>query len=257
MTKPRMFIGSSREHLDLAYAVQEGLEHDVEPTVWAQGVFGPSRSAMASLVDQTNESDFAVFIFSPSDLTTIRDQQKKTVRDNVIFELGLFIGSIGVERCFMIVPRGEENLHLPSDMLGLVPLEFDPNRQDENLVAALGPACNKIRKAVLKLGALEASVLPDTPGAEDQASANLISDPEDCKALLKSWLGSRSTAEMRKAFRYATVDSSLELEPGSTERYIEELASRWGYYKAHGGKETIVFEKRPPKVYRQATHRRR
>ncbi|WP_461350435.1 hypothetical protein [Bradyrhizobium ottawaense] len=28
------------------------MEHDVEPTVWSQGVFSPSRTAMASLIDQ-------------------------------------------------------------------------------------------------------------------------------------------------------------------------------------------------------------
>ncbi|WP_370125114.1 TIR domain-containing protein [Bradyrhizobium ottawaense] len=59
--KPRVFIGSSVEQLELAYATQEAMEHDVEPTVWSQGVFSPSRTAMASLIDQLDDSDFGIF----------------------------------------------------------------------------------------------------------------------------------------------------------------------------------------------------
>jgi hypothetical protein len=35
LMKPKMFIGSSLEKIDLAYAAQEGLEHHVEATVWS------------------------------------------------------------------------------------------------------------------------------------------------------------------------------------------------------------------------------
>jgi predicted nucleotide-binding protein len=59
-----MFIASSSEHLELAYAAQEGLERDVEVTVWTQSVFVLSRTAMASLNDQLDESDFGLFILA-------------------------------------------------------------------------------------------------------------------------------------------------------------------------------------------------
>src|SRR3954471_4213025 len=119
--KPRMFIASSVEHIDLAYAAQESLEHDVESTVWSQGVFSISRTAMASLIDALDDSDFGLFILAPDDVTAIRDTSMKTVRDNVIFELGLFVGRLGNDRCFLIIPRGVEDLHLPTDLLGLTP----------------------------------------------------------------------------------------------------------------------------------------
>jgi predicted nucleotide-binding protein len=104
--KPRVFIGSSVEQLELAYATQEALEHNVESTVWTQDVFTLSQGTVASLIDRLDDSDFGIFVLAPDDVTIMRDVNGRTVRDNVIFELGLFIGRLGADRCFLIVPRG-------------------------------------------------------------------------------------------------------------------------------------------------------
>lgn len=73
------------------------------------------------------------------------------MRDNVIFELGLFMGRLGKESCFFVVPRGHENLRLPSDLIGVKPATFNPDRQDGNLQSALGAACTEISKAIKAL----------------------------------------------------------------------------------------------------------
>src|ERR1041385_3980900 len=204
MTKPRMFIGSSREHGDLAYAAQEGLEHNVEATVWSQGVFAPSKTAMASLIDVLDEADFGLFILSPDDVTAMRAHDVQTVRDNVVFELGLFIGRLGSDRCFLIVPTGVEDLHLPTDLVGITPASFDPDRQDGNMVAALGPACNRIRKAIGKLGHV---TVTETPVSEVSAAPDeLSSDPNDCISTIQSWMGSRAAPDNSRVMRYADVD---------------------------------------------------
>jgi Predicted nucleotide-binding protein containing TIR-like domain len=238
--KLRVFIGSSAEQLELAYATQEALEHNVESTVWTQDVFTLSRSTIASLIDQLDDSDFGIFVLAPDDVTVMRDASKRTIRDNVIFELGLFIGRLGADRCFLIVPRGLEDLHLPSDLVGVTPATYDPGRQDGNLNAALGPACNRIRKAILRVGPLRPAAASE---AEAFATAEeLCSDPIDCQALIQGWMGARNGSQNRRAIRYSDVDRELLLVPGSARNYIQKAALHWGYEPHLVGKDTITFK---------------
>ena len=150
MSKPRLFIGSSSEAVDLAYSVQGNLEKDAEVTVWPQGIFQLSISAVESLRNDADTFDFALFVFSPDDIVSIRDQSKPAVRDNVIFELGLFVGVLGRERCFMLAPKAE--FRMPTDLIGMTTATYDTNRSDDNLEAATGRACNQIRQSIRRSG---------------------------------------------------------------------------------------------------------
>lgn len=147
MHRPALFIGSSTEGLGVAYAIQENLEFDGEATVWPQGVFRASSAALIDLYAFTRQAEFAVFVFTPDDVIHMRGADYPAVRDNVIFELGLFVGALGPQRCFFLVPHGVE-MRLPSDLIGVEPLRYDSARRDGNLRAALGPACNRIRHAM-------------------------------------------------------------------------------------------------------------
>lgn len=98
--KPQMFIGSSVEGLQIANALQTSLQHEVDSTIWTQGVFGLSETTLQSLIKQAIQADFAVFVLSPDDITTLRKDVYKTARDNVILELGLFAGALGSRRVF-------------------------------------------------------------------------------------------------------------------------------------------------------------
>lgn len=147
--KPRVFIGSAGEHLELAHAVQDNLGRAVEATVWDQKVFR-SGLTLEALLQRLQHSDFGVFVVAPIDRTTSRQRRHSAPRDNVILELGMFLGHLGQHRTFLIVPRDRKDLKLPSDLDGLIMMEYDASRLDGNLQAALGPACQQILHVVLE-----------------------------------------------------------------------------------------------------------
>ena len=144
--RPRVFIGSSSEGLDIAEEIQHGLDHVAECTIWTQGVFGLSSVTIDSLIAQAKRADWAVLVLTPDDLVDKRNRLGKIPRDNVIFELGLFMGALGREHTFMVYNR-DLKLELPSDLLGVTPALFG-SRSDNNLAAALGPVCTMLKKAI-------------------------------------------------------------------------------------------------------------
>lgn len=153
--KPRVFIGSSVESLSIANSIQILLEHNAEVTVWTQGVFEPSNSTLEDLLELLDNIDFGVFVFSDDDVARIRKKQYTITRDNVIFEMGMFIGRLGKKRTFYILPRKKEKFHLPTDLIGVNPLDYDNERSDKNLTAALGVPCAKIVERMNQLGRIE------------------------------------------------------------------------------------------------------
>src|SRR5262249_38999534 len=148
----RLFVASSVEGLKAAYAVQQNLEHDADVTIWSKGVFELSNHTLEDLAKAVADSDFAVLIFTPDDEAKLRGRKYTVMRDNVLFEYGLFMGALERTRTFIVHPRGIKNLHIPSDLIGAKPATYDPTREDDRIRAALGPACNEIRERMKQLG---------------------------------------------------------------------------------------------------------
>lgn len=161
MRKPRLFIASSVESLSVAEAVNVNLDHEFEVTLWKNGTFKLSSSAIDDLVEKSSFVDFALFIFAPDDIATIRSRSEHVVRDNVIFEMGLFVGAIGKSRSFILKPRGIE-MHLPTDLLGVTPADYDSNRSDDDLVSATNRACSLIKAEVERLGLINHESLSES-----------------------------------------------------------------------------------------------
>ncbi|MCL1148252.1 nucleotide-binding protein [Shewanella marinintestina] len=147
---PRIFIASSSESYEVASACNTCMDRKAEPTIWTQ-IFVPGGTTLQTLTEKAANVDFALFIFTPDDLTVMRGKEKPTVRDNVLFELGLFIGALGQERCFILKPRGED-LHFPTDLLGINTQDYNPNRSDSELDSAVNAACSQFIKQMGKLG---------------------------------------------------------------------------------------------------------
>jgi hypothetical protein len=236
--KSRIFVGSSIEALDTAYALQENLERDAEVTVWTQGIFDLSSQSLQALVDALDEFDFGVFVLTPDDVVKIKGAEHSVARDNVVFELGLFIGRLGRERCYIVAPRGSEDFHLPTDLLGVTAATYEPSRQDHNLIAALGPACNRIRKALERFGPVS-KVTPAQPPPDSQTNDL---DEKDCISILESWMGSRPSGDNMQVMHFEDVDRKLNLPKGTAEKYLAVAARRWDYVVARLGKKTILLK---------------
>ncbi|MEW2402969.1 nucleotide-binding protein [Streptomyces sp. NPDC046862] len=151
MIRPALFIGSSSEGLRIAEAAQVVLDKVCEVELWTQGIFGLTQGTLESLVTALPRFDFALLVLTADDLTVSRNTEKPTARDNVLFELGLFIGALGRDRTFMLYDRTTPPT-LPSDLAGITAATFAPQASG-NLEAALGAPCTKIRGAVERLGA--------------------------------------------------------------------------------------------------------
>lgn len=177
MNKPRVFIGSSVESLPIADAVAENLEFDAEVTIWRNGTFNLSSNTLDDLIEKTRNTDFAIFIFSPEDVAVIRSREKYVVRDNVVFELGLFIGGIGKRRCFIVKPR-DVDLHFPSDLLGITPVDFELNRQDKDLASALTYASTQIKRSFIQQGVLQRSTSFEQPRVDVNAQLASLNDAD-------------------------------------------------------------------------------
>lgn len=171
---PSVFIGSSTEGLDVAREVELQLQQDALTTIWKDGVFGLGSGTLESLMNALDQFDFAVLVLSPDDLLESRKQNYASPRDNVIFELGLFMGRLGRSRTF-IVHEKDAGLKLPSDLAGIA---ASPYRKRDNLSAALSPTCTPIIKAIRSLGSFEGRANAQFSRATDEmegVSAKLAS----------------------------------------------------------------------------------
>jgi len=150
MTRPALFVGSSSEGLRIAEAVQVVLDPVCEVELWTQGIFGLTQGTLESLVLALSRFDFALLVLAADDMTVSRGTQRPAARDNVLFELGLFIGALSRDRTFMLYDRTNPPA-LPSDLAGISAATFAPHTSG-NLEAALGAPCAKIRNTVERLG---------------------------------------------------------------------------------------------------------
>ncbi|MBD2754311.1 TIR domain-containing protein [Spirosoma validum] len=148
--RPKVFIGSSSKGLPVASAIQEGLYDYYEVDVWNQGVFGLMQVNIDALIEAGNDFDYAILILTPDDEVTSNSATTPSPRDNVIFEIGFFLGALGKEKTFIVHDR-TANIKIPTDLAGLSFAKFAPVNNG-NYTAALGPACNKIK---LKIDEIE------------------------------------------------------------------------------------------------------
>lgn len=150
-TIPCVFIGSSTESKKAALAAKKSLASVAEAVVWTQkDVFEPGKFTLESLEENAQRSDFAVMVFGPDDVIFSRGKCQTGPRDNVIFELGLFMGALERKRAFVIAPRGKK-LKIPTNILGTNFVLY-PVGGNKSLDRAINEACETLKKVIKKNG---------------------------------------------------------------------------------------------------------
>lgn len=148
--RPVLFIGSSKESLPIVEAIKSNLEgEDIIVQPWTEGVFCASQFILTELEKQVQGSDFAVLVLGSDDTVESRNVISNAPRDNVIFELGLFMGALSHERTFMIIPH-DCDIKIPTDLLGLIPLKYKPS-DITNYTDLLKPVCDELREIIKKM----------------------------------------------------------------------------------------------------------
>lgn len=175
--RPVVFIGSSSEGLSIARALQLNLDRYAEVILWSQGVFGLSEGSLESLVGRSEDFDFAILVLTPDDLTCSRGSEVQSPRDNVVFELGLFMGALGRMRTFIVFDRTAD-IKLPSDLAGVTAASYQPPSAG-TLQSALGACSTTIQSAIQVQGVRSRSVAqtPIDHGVQFRVLADLLEIP--------------------------------------------------------------------------------
>ena len=84
------------------------------------------RTIIEKLEDCADEAGFAIVLLTPDDVGTLKDnvngRGEPRARQNVVFELGYFMGKLGRER---VCPLFKEEIQKPSDIDGIVYVPMD------------------------------------------------------------------------------------------------------------------------------------
>jgi hypothetical protein len=147
MDKPRIFLGSSGKQEKLLQALTRGLEDVAHVEPWTTS-FNPGTTTLERLLELAHEVDFAVFAFAEDDWTSDGASASRSTgsgqaspRDNVVFEAGLFGGTLGMRRIFILHAHGAK---LPSDLLGFTCVRYGDATNADEMSAING----KLRKAI-------------------------------------------------------------------------------------------------------------
>ena len=150
--RPSVFIGSSGKSLKVAKALSAGLKRIADVTLWSEhpGFRKPGRLFLPVLLEQPERFDFAVMVFGPDDRVVTDKGMFGVPRDNVVFELGLFMGQLGMRRAFVVAPAGKDQVKILSDVAGLIWTNYKPpNDVKEAVVKISGEIEENYRRNVL------------------------------------------------------------------------------------------------------------
>jgi len=180
MSPLRIFIASSSEGLPIAKALRTTLQAklggDALVELWSHK-FELGETTIEALESISDEADFAVVVMTPDDKAMIRHANEVVPRDNLIFEQGLFIGTLGRQRSIVALDP-KDKLKLPSDILSVTALTFDRS-SPEALNASLQAGCIRLAERITEIG--------PRPKWLAERRATLTANADFCAAIAGDW----------------------------------------------------------------------
>lgn len=128
---PALDPNAARTKVFIVHGRSEAIKHDVARFVERIGLeavilheqANGGRTLISKFQEVAAQVQFAVVLMTPDDVGGLRGaEQKNRARQNVIFELGFFIGKLGAERVAALVAG---DLERPSDFEAVVYLSYD------------------------------------------------------------------------------------------------------------------------------------
>lgn len=135
MPTETIFIGSSSEGQRYAQVIASAIRKE-HPSLrlrcwWHKEVFKQGEVFIETLEREVKSASSGIFVFSPDDLTEVREELRWMPRDNILLEYGMFVGLKGRPRV-AIVQVGEAKL--PSDLSGVTVARVG-SRMDDDVLA--------------------------------------------------------------------------------------------------------------------------
>lgn len=168
--KRKIFIGSSKEGHLVAKKIEEQLNNKlgdwIKCETWKDGdVFSSNKSTLECLVKASRKYDYGILVASNDDITFKRWKLNKSMRDNVLFEMGLFLGSLGLQRAYLMT---HDRIVLPTDYNGITVIKYNQNNLEDNIQLIIKEIektktsfnLKPMPSAALALGYFESFVLP-------------------------------------------------------------------------------------------------
>jgi hypothetical protein len=157
--RPSIFIASTTEAIKkkTPQKIKEYFAKEADVDLWSENIFTAEKSYLSVLLNRASFYDYGIILLTPEDQGIIRGTKYKVPRDNLLFELGLFMGRIGSNRAFMIA---EETVKILSDFEGIDIAKYSMKDKSN---ASLEAACAKLKLEMIKADeAYSFSLLPST-----------------------------------------------------------------------------------------------
>jgi predicted nucleotide-binding protein len=152
LCRPKIFLASSGKALQIAKRLKTRLDVIADVIPWWKG-FAAGGTTLSTLLAHARTCDFAVVLFTPDDKLKKNGKESLAPRDNCIFELGLFMGSLGLEPKRSLLLRSDGNESLLSDLAGVTYIKLPPAKSiPSEKTRVINLALEQVKSNIKELG---------------------------------------------------------------------------------------------------------